>query len=71
MALILDNRVLAYDDERDIGNGIIVTLRHGWRFDYSDVSHVQGFDTPKEAKQAIREAIKCSCKDCTRDKVLA
>lgn len=40
-----------WDDERDIGNGIIVTLIPG-RFFYDDCG-VMGFDTVREAKSAI------------------
>lgn len=40
-----------WDDERDIGNGIIVTLVHGAYF-YDDCG-VMGFDTPKQANAAI------------------
>ncbi len=42
-----------WDDEREIGNGIIVTLLPGYFF-YDDCG-VMGFDTPREARQAIRE----------------
>ncbi|MCG8274041.1 hypothetical protein MIC97_21385 [Aquamicrobium sp. NLF2-7] len=41
------------DDERDIGNGIIVTLRPG-HFFYDDCG-VMGFDTPAEALDALLE----------------
>lgn len=43
----------ALDDERDIGNGIIVTLRPG-HFFYDDCG-VMGFDTPAEALDALLE----------------
>lgn len=42
-----------WDDERAIGNGIIVTLRPG-HFFYDDCG-VQGFDTEREARAAVRE----------------
>lgn len=42
-----------WDDERAIGNGIIVTLRPG-HFFYDDCG-VQGFDTQREASAAVRE----------------
>lgn len=41
-----------WDDERDIGNGIIVTLRPGHVF-YDDCG-VMGFDTLVEARDAVR-----------------
>jgi hypothetical protein len=43
--------VMHWDDERDIGNGIIVTLKPGFHF-YDDCG-VQGFDTLKEAQISI------------------
>ncbi|MBU7589984.1 MAG: hypothetical protein KAF42_12300 [Sphingopyxis terrae] len=42
-----------WDDERGIGNGIIVTLLPGHLF-YDDCG-VMGFDTVREARDAIRE----------------
>ncbi|MCB0136635.1 MAG: hypothetical protein KDD75_16135 [Caldilineaceae bacterium] len=42
-----------WDDERDIGNGIIVTLRPG-HFFYDDCG-VMGFDTLAEALDALLE----------------
>ena len=41
-----------WDDERALGNGIIVTLRLGHVF-YDDCG-VMGFDTVAEARTAIR-----------------
>ena len=43
-----------WDDERGIGNGIVVTLKPG-AFFYDDCG-VMGFDTPKEARAAIDNA---------------
>lgn len=40
-----------WDDERAIGNGIIVTLKPG-HFFYDDCG-VQAFDTEKEARSSI------------------
>lgn len=63
------DRVMFIDDERDIGNSIIVTLAHGYRFDTTDVEHVRGFDTMREAKKEIKNAKTCSCLSCIyRDK---
>lgn len=44
-----------WDDERGIGNGIIVTLRPGLFF-YDDCG-VMGFDTVREAKREVRAAL--------------
>ncbi|UOK73933.1 hypothetical protein [Ancylobacter polymorphus] len=48
-----NHRLVAHwDDERDIGNGIIVTLRPGYVF-YDDCG-VMGFDTVRAAREALR-----------------
>jgi hypothetical protein len=59
-------KVMFWDDERNQGNSIIVTLKYGWRFSDDTLSptHVMGFDTIKDAKQAIRYAQKCNCIEC-------
>ncbi|MDQ0304913.1 hypothetical protein [Ancylobacter polymorphus] len=44
--------VAHWDDERDIGNGIIVTLSPG-QFFYDDCG-VMGFDTVRAAREALR-----------------
>ena len=38
------------DDERNIGNNIIVTLEKGWDFEDDKGCGVRGFDTVAEAK---------------------
>ena len=45
-----------WDDERDIGNGIIVTLIPGVFF-YDDCG-VMGFDTAKEARKEVAAVAK-------------
>ena len=57
-------KVEHWDDERDAGNGIIVTLNWGWGFDRQE--HVRGFDTVMEAKQGVRGAIRCDCAECQK-----
>jgi hypothetical protein len=52
-----------WDDERDIDNSLIVTLKKGWRFD-SVGEHVRGFDSKREAMQEVRSAVKCTCMQC-------
>jgi|AntAceMinimDraft_12_1070368.scaffolds.fasta_scaffold153782_2 hypothetical protein len=44
------------DDERDIGNSIIVTLADGWHFEDGDKEGVRGFDTMQEIKQETCKA---------------
>lgn len=48
-----NKKVEHIDDERRIGNGVIVTLKPGYFF-YDDCG-VMGFETMKEAKSAIRK----------------
>lgn len=59
-------RIAEYDDERDIGNSIIVTLKHGYRFgdDRTEVQHVEGFDNVKAVIAAMRGTEACGCADC-------
>lgn len=65
MARTFNHKILFYDDERDLGNAIIVTLRHGWRFDTSgSIEHVQGFNNEREVDRAVRDAVPCTCNDC-------
>ena len=52
MQLIKSRPWIAFiDDERDIGNSIIVTLADGYRFKDGDKEGVRGFDTMRELKQ--------------------
>jgi hypothetical protein len=60
-------KVMHWDDERSIGNSLIITLKRGWAFGANNTryaEHVEGFDTVKEARAAIKEAKQCSCFDC-------
>ena len=59
------SKIEYWDDERDIGNGIIVTLHYGWSFEYNSHEGVVGFDTVKEAEHAVRkQTYQCNCKEC-------
>lgn len=58
------NDIEHWDDERSIGNSLIVTLKKGLRFDDRG-EHVRGFDTVKEAMSAVRAAQPCDCKNCS------
>lgn len=63
----LDKKVMHWDDERSIGNALIVTLHKGWAFranNTSNAEHVFGFDTVKAAKAGVKSAGPCSCGDC-------
>lgn len=77
MSKVLDKlrkhkKVMAIDDERDIGNSIIVTLNKGWRFDYDSslydtekkACHVLGFDKIGETVEEVKSALPCECEEC-------
>jgi hypothetical protein len=50
-ALTAKRTWIAYiDDERDLGNSIIVTLADGWEFADEPGCGVRGFDTMSEVK---------------------
>lgn len=49
-------RVEKVDDERSIGNGVIVTLKAGWSFDRFTDNRVSGEDTITEMLSAVRHA---------------
>lgn len=55
-----------WDDERSIGNSLIVSLKAGRRFttDPRDCTHVEGFDTVKDATRALRATLPCICSQC-------
>lgn len=57
-----------WDDERDQGHGIIVTLQWGWSFEYRTHEGVRGFDTVTEARQGTRRKAlyRCDCADCLK-----
>jgi hypothetical protein len=63
----IPKHVAHWDDERDIGNGIIVMLHLGWSFEQSHEG-VRGFDTVTEAREGTRK--KClhrcpaDCEEC-------
>ncbi len=61
-------KVMHWDDERSIGNSLIVTLNYAWKFtsDALGVEHVLGFDTATEARAAVREAVPCDCPECLK-----
>lgn len=44
------------DDERELGNGIIVTLKQGFFFASDPGCGVRGFDSAKEAERGTRSA---------------
>lgn len=60
---IKHKKIEHWDEERSIGNSLIVTLKKGWRFTERG-EHVRGFDTRREAMAEVRSAQPCDCKDC-------
>lgn len=44
------------DDERHLGNSIVITLADGWFFKNEPDCGVQGFDTIKEAQQGAAKS---------------
>ena len=63
----LPAKVMHWDDERRIGNSLIITLNRGWAFSANNTryaEHVEGFDTVKQARAAIAAAKRCACFDC-------
>lgn len=61
-------RIQHWDDERDIGNSIIVSLNKGFEFgiDSFECRHVEGFDNVKDAVAGIRNSKPCACADCLK-----
>lgn len=57
-----------WDDERNIDNGIIVTLRYGWSFESDCHEGVRGFDTVTEALEAVKRKhiYPCQCEECVK-----
>jgi hypothetical protein len=54
--LATHTRVEFVDDEREMGNGVLVTLKKGfvWRLHDGD-NRVRGFDTPQQAASGLRD----------------
>ncbi|MBZ9847204.1 hypothetical protein LB565_04275 [Mesorhizobium sp. CA14] len=51
-----DHRVELVDDERHMGNGVIVTLRQGWTFEAGTDNRVRGEDTVTAAFRMLTYA---------------
>lgn len=60
------NAIEHWDDERNVGNGIIVTLRRGLSFESHCHEGVRGFDTVSEARRgtACKRLHTCNCDEC-------
>lgn len=57
-------------DERNIGNGLIVTLAYGWSFEDGYHEGIRGFDTIQEARKATakKRLYRCECDICISNK---
>jgi hypothetical protein len=59
------DRVEHWDDERALGNSLIVSLKPGWYWlAEGEGVHVRGFDTIAEAKSDLRDTAPCCCPEC-------
>ena len=61
----LRDRIEHWDDERECGNSLILTLKPGWMFPDTEC-HTQGVDTVKEAIVALRDSVECHCPECVK-----
>lgn len=61
-------KILHWDDERKLGNGIIVTTKQGWAFEpHADervALHVKGFELVKDARSKMKCVKRCQCSRC-------
>jgi len=66
----LPKHVEHWDDESDLDHGIIVTLRYGYSFEHHQHSGVMGFDTARDARNAIKleNLWRCNCAECVKHK---
>lgn len=55
-----------WDDERRMGNALIVTLRHGWSYLPNEHEGVRGFDSAADARyeSARKRLYRCRCEEC-------
>lgn len=61
------SKIQHWDDERSIGNSLIISLKRGHAFNSNEQEHVRGFDTINEVLDALRSEVKpCYCDDCCK-----
>jgi len=62
--------IMHWDDERAMGNSLIVSLIKGKKFSADPLAneHVRGFDTISEAMSEVRSAIDCCYESCQSNK---
>ena len=62
------SRIQSWDDERGMGNSLIVSLNDGWYWKQEGEGvHVRGFDTVAEARSDLRDTAPCNCKECRKN----
>ena len=61
------DRIQFWDDERNMGNGIIVTLHYGWHMG-DPGCHVFGEDTVASAIKYLQFSAPCSCEECNENR---
>lgn len=61
-----DKRVGTVDDERESGNGLLVSLRPGWTIDPLAACHTFGEETVRSARKVLARATSCRCDECRR-----
>lgn len=66
-----DKRISHIDDERSLGNSIIITLKDGFCHDLqsnqlgqSDSVHVFGIDTMADLSDEMKKVSRCDCVEC-------
>lgn len=64
----IPGKVEYWDDERALGNSLIVTLKRGWKwsFDPRTPTHVEGFDRAQDARKALKSVMPCTCAECVK-----
>jgi len=60
-----DKRIDIIDDERSMGNSLIVNLKDGWRFN-DEGEHIFGEDSAVEALESMKRVTACGCGDCLK-----
>jgi hypothetical protein len=57
------SKIMHWDDEREHGNSLIITLEYGWCFDEKGL-HCFGVDTVKDAVRDLKTVMPCDCARC-------
>jgi len=60
-----DKRIEVIDDERRVGNSLIINLKDGFRFN-DEGEHIFGEDSALEAWESMKRVQPCGCDDCLK-----